>query len=80
MYHVLINEPFIYFESAGSREELNEKANKTDNYLNGYLPKNGIQEEKYFGDGEISYGEFINKNPQYKNCLKLSLKQFRKNL
>lgn len=70
MYHVLVYGNHILYEAVPTREALNMKANETCQELNGYLPYDGVSEERVYGDGKMSYSEFLKYNPK----LSLSIK------
>lgn len=67
MYHILVWKNKIMYQTASDRSTLNFIADKLDDELNGYLPYEGVDEERDYGDGELSYDEFIKQNPKYKN-------------
>ncbi len=80
MYQILTYKNFIFFQTANDRDELNEKADYTYKYLNGYCPEDGIPEEKCYDDKPLSYDKFIKQNPKYKNYTRVNLKEFRDKL
>ena len=67
MYHILIWKNRIMYQTADDRGTLNLTADKLDDELDGFLPEYGVDEERDYGDGELSYDEFIKQNPKYQD-------------
>lgn len=67
MYHILAFNKKLMYQTASSRDELNAIADKLDANLDGLLPEYGVREERYYGDGKLSYDNFIKQNPDFKD-------------
>lgn len=68
MYHILVWKNKIMYQTASDRSTLNLIADKLDDELDGYLPEYGVDEVRDYGDGKLSYNDFIKQNPKYKSC------------
>lgn len=67
MYHILAYNKKLIYQTASSRDELNFIADNLDANLYDLLPEGGIDEQRDYSDGKLSYEDFIKQNPQYKN-------------
>lgn len=67
MYHILAMNKKLMYQTASSRNELNTVADELDAHLDGLLPEYGVHEERYYGDGKLSYEDFIKQNPDFKD-------------
>ena len=68
MFHILAYDKKLMYQTASSRDELNAITDELDANLDGLLPEYGVHEERYYGDGKLSYEDFIKQNPVFKDC------------
>lgn len=67
MYHILIWKNKIMYQTADDRGTLNLIADRLDDELDGYLPYEGVDEERDYGDDRLEFADFLKQNPKYKN-------------
>lgn len=55
------------YQTADDRGTLNLIADRLDDELDGYLPYEGVDEERDYGDDRLEFADFLKQNPKYKN-------------